>query len=84
MFESSKRERQMRPARPQRLDLHNVNVDFAAALRGLCGFTHLATGRVCELPNRHDGPCEFGRPISTRGLTAARISATRPPPVDAS
>jgi len=47
----------MSAATQQRLDLHNVNIDFGIALRGLCGFTHLATGRVCQLPYRHPGPC---------------------------
>ena len=49
----------------QRLDLHNVNIDFELALRGLCGYTHLATGRVCELRYRHRGPCR----LRSRGST---------------
>lgn len=43
----------------RRLDLHNLNVDSAAAAEGLCGFTHLASGRVCGLPFRHAGACRF-------------------------
>lgn len=35
-----------------RLDLHNISIDFAAATAGLCGFTHLDSGRVCRLPHR--------------------------------
>ena len=34
-----------------RLDLHNISIDFAAASAGLCGFTHLNSGRVCQLPD---------------------------------
>jgi hypothetical protein len=45
-------------ARP-RQDLHNISIDFAAATQGLCGFTHLSTGRVCRLPYHHPGPCEL-------------------------
>lgn len=41
----------------QRLDLHNLSVDFAAATAGRCGFIHLASGQVCRLPHRHLGPC---------------------------
>ena len=45
-----------------RLDLHKISIDFAAA-SGLCGFTHLDSGRVCRLPHRHHGPCHMpGRP----------------------
>jgi hypothetical protein len=43
----------------RRLDLHNVNTDFAAATAGRCGFTHLDSGRVCLLPHRHRGPCQL-------------------------
>ena len=42
-----------------RLDLHNVSIDFAAASAGRCGFTHLDSGRVCQLPHRHPGPCRL-------------------------
>lgn len=68
----------MRTVQPQRLDLHNLNVDFDAASRGLCGFTHLASGRVCRLPNRHAGACQFGvdhhrdKPPTHRGLRTRR------------
>jgi hypothetical protein len=43
----------------QRLDVHNLSVDFAVASAGRCGFTHLDSGRVCLLPHRHGGPCQF-------------------------
>jgi hypothetical protein len=42
-----------------RLDLHNININFAAASRGRCGFTHLDSGRVCQLRHRHRGPCDL-------------------------
>ena len=42
-----------------RLDLHNISIDFAAASAGLCGFTHLDSGRVCQLPHRHHGRCQL-------------------------
>jgi hypothetical protein len=48
-----------RPITRARLDLHNASVDFAAAVVGRCGFTHLMTGRTCRLIFRHSGPCEF-------------------------
>lgn len=60
----------------QRLDLHNASVDLAAALRGLCGFTHLPSGRVCALRHRHPGSCQLrignrrGRALVTRGRSA--------------
>ena len=44
--------------RRARLDLHNVSVDIVAAEAGRCGFTHLASGRVCLRPHRHPGPCQ--------------------------
>jgi hypothetical protein len=45
-------------ARP-RLDLHNISINFTAASAGRCGFTHLDTGRVCRLPQRHPGACQL-------------------------
>jgi hypothetical protein len=47
---------------PSRLDLHNISIDFTAASAGLCGFTHLDSGRICELPHRHHGPCQLPDP----------------------
>ena len=46
----------------QRLDLHNISIDFTAASAGRCGFTHLDTGRVCQLSHRHHGPCQLPDP----------------------
>lgn len=42
-----------------RKDLHNSSVSFAAAVVGLCGFTHLASGRTCVLRYGHPGPCHL-------------------------
>ena len=43
----------------RRLDLHNISIHFAAASAGRGGFTNLDTGRVCQLPHRHPGPCQL-------------------------
>jgi hypothetical protein len=48
-----------RNAAPQRNDAHNVSTDAILAMLGRCGMTHLASGRVCARPARHEGPCEF-------------------------
>ena len=48
-----------------RLDLHNVSVDIVAAEAGRCGFTHLASGRVCLRPHRHPGSCHPQRTVVT-------------------
>jgi hypothetical protein len=42
-----------------RTELHNSSVDTVVAEVGACGQTHLATGRVCTLPARHAGSCDF-------------------------
>ena len=42
-----------------RSEAHNTSVDTVAAVVGACGQTHLSTGRVCTLPERHQGSCEF-------------------------
>jgi hypothetical protein len=39
--------------------IHNVEVDDAVAGQHLCGNLHLPTGRVCLLPERHRGGCQF-------------------------
>ena len=39
--------------------IHNIEVDDAVAGQHLCGNLHLPTGRVCLLPERHRGGCEF-------------------------
>ncbi len=54
-----------RAAAPGRLDLHNVSIDFAAASAGRCGFTHLFSGRVCQLPHGHAGQCRLQDQRST-------------------
>jgi hypothetical protein len=38
---------------------HNTQINTTAAQAHRCGMTHLATGRVCLLPERHSGSCEF-------------------------
>ena len=43
----------------ERHDLHNANVDEAAAQDDRCGIDDLRTGRVCRLRARHPGPCEL-------------------------
>ena len=50
---------EVRNSSRKRLDLHNSNIDFNAANAGRCGFTHLQTGRVCQLPHRHLSPCQL-------------------------
>jgi hypothetical protein len=42
-----------------RSDIHNASVDEGVAEAGLCGFTHLPSGRTCVLPARHPGSCSF-------------------------
>ncbi len=48
-----------RAAGEPRRDVHNSNVDEAAAKSGRCGTTNLATGRVCRLPALHSGGCDL-------------------------
>ncbi len=42
-----------------RLDVHNASVDPAYAACGLCGMTHLQSGRVCVRTAHHEGSCNF-------------------------
>jgi hypothetical protein len=63
-----------RPASPPpsavpgpRLELHNHQIDQTVAASHRCGNTHLPTGRVCLLPERHPGGCQF----TDRRLTIA-------------
>jgi hypothetical protein len=42
-----------------RLELHNHQIDESVAESHRCGMTHLPTGRVCLLPERHAGGCQF-------------------------
>ena len=51
--------RQAGGARP---DLSNAAVREDLARAGRCALVHLPTGRICLLPLRHHGPCEFHRP----------------------
>ena len=50
------------------LALHAISRDIAAASAGRCGFSHLDSDRVCQLPHRHQRRCqlqdhpETGRP----------------------
>jgi hypothetical protein len=48
----------------RRRDLHNTSINVAAAIAGQCGFTHVASGRVCHLPHRHPGPCDLVAPTA--------------------
>jgi hypothetical protein len=51
-----------RPMHQGRRDLSNANVREDLARTGRCAMVHLPTGRICLLPLRHHGPCEFHRP----------------------
>ena len=42
-----------------RLDVHNTNINEAAACAGRCGTVHLPTGRMCQLPALHPGACQL-------------------------
>ncbi len=44
---------------PVREESHNAQINTAAAQSHRCGMTHLASGRICLLPERHSGSCEF-------------------------
>jgi hypothetical protein len=44
---------------PVREESHNTQINTAAAQAHRCGMTHLATGRICLLPERHAGSCDF-------------------------
>ena len=58
----------------QRLDLHNISIDFAAARDGRCGFTHLDTSRICLVPHRHRGPCQ----LQAQRQNAERLAGVLP------
>ena len=49
----------LRRHRRDRLETHNIEVDEAVAGQHLCGTLHLPSGRVCLLPERHRGGCQF-------------------------
>jgi hypothetical protein len=44
---------------PIRAESHNSQINTAAAQAHRCGMTHLASGRICLLPERHPGSCDF-------------------------
>jgi hypothetical protein len=44
---------------PVRAEGHNTQINTAAAQAHRCGMTHLASGRICLLPERHAGSCDF-------------------------
>ena len=44
---------------PVRAESHNSQINTTAAQAHRCGMTHLATGRICLLPERHPGACDF-------------------------
>lgn len=41
---------------------HNSEINTGAALAHRYGMTHLAGGRLCLLPERHAGSCDFAHP----------------------
>lgn len=43
----------------ERLDEHNIAVDTQLASAGACAQIHLPSGRICMLPLRHPGSCQF-------------------------
>jgi hypothetical protein len=47
------------PPGPVREEVHNTQINTAAAQAHRCGMTHLPTGRICLLPERHSGSCDF-------------------------
>jgi hypothetical protein len=49
----------------ERLEVHNSHCCEEVARSGLCGFVHMASGRICKLPERHTGPCRFEAPEFT-------------------
>ena len=53
----------------ERPDLRSVHVREDVARSGRCGNVHLATGRTCILPERHQGSCSFVGPEEAGGLT---------------
>lgn len=68
-------------------DSHNASVNKELAAAGMCGMTHLASGRVCVRPARHQGSCDFrtreeadvllagGRPVGTGAQQGAAREA---------
>lgn len=56
------------PRSGERLDLRSLHVREDVARTGRCGNVHLATGRTCILPERHQGSCGFVGPEDAKGL----------------
>ena len=52
----------------ERPDLRSLHVREDVALAGRCGNVHLATGRTCILPERHQGSCDFVGPEDASGV----------------
>lgn len=52
----------------ERPDLRSLHVREDVARTGRCGNVHLATGRTCILPERHQGSCDFVGPEDAKGL----------------
>jgi hypothetical protein len=52
----------------ERLEIHNIEVHTAVAAAHRCGMTHMATGVVCLLPERHLGGCDFRGPVDLRSV----------------
>jgi hypothetical protein len=65
----------------ERIDVHNTNVNEAAARAGRCGMVHLPTGRMCRLPPLHEGACQlaFTDP-AIPALPGARVRHALAPP----
>lgn len=59
--------------RRPRLDLHNTSINIVAADAGRCGFTHLASGRVCWRPHRHPGACDLQPAPSATPASSGRL-----------
>ena len=58
------------PHSGERPDLRSLHVREDVARTGRCGNVHLATGRTCILPERHQGSCDFVGPEDAEGLLA--------------
>ncbi len=57
------------PAAPVREESHNSEINTVAAQAHRCGMTHLASGRLCLLPERHPGSCDFRHPDEVHSVT---------------
>ncbi|MDQ0620440.1 hypothetical protein [Arthrobacter globiformis] len=53
----------------ERPDLRSMHIREDVAQAGRCGNVHLATGRICILPQRHHGSCDFVGPEDANGVT---------------